>query len=198
MKRNGLILIALFLLFVIALLDQDGQKKISALFEGSGNSKSETSEEQKSITALAAEGALKPGTSSPAFKLSGLDGKQYAVGGKRDKALLLNFWASWCDPCREEAPELVNIAEKYKDSLDVYGVNVTFYDKLDDVKKFVKEYGFTFPVLLDEKEKVYRMYNGIAFPTNILIDKDGVIRDVVIGLISPEDLQGKIEKLLNP
>ncbi|MNP60867.1 Thiol-disulfide oxidoreductase ResA [compost metagenome] len=127
-----------------------------------------------------------------------MDGKQYAVGGKRDKALLLNFWASWCDPCREEAPELVKIAEKYKDSLDVYGVNVTFYDKLDDVKKFVKEYGFAFPVLLDEKEKVYRMYNGIAFPTNILIDKDGVIRDVVIGLVSPEDLEGKIDKLLNP
>ncbi|MBW4840585.1 MAG: TlpA family protein disulfide reductase, partial [Paenibacillaceae bacterium] len=100
------------------------------------------------------------------------------------------------DPCKEEAPELKALAEKYKDSLDIYAVNVTLYDKLDEAKAFVKEYGYTFPVLLDEKEEVYRMFNGIAFPTNVLIDEQGVIRDVIVGVILPEELEAKIKNLI--
>lgn len=197
MKRNRWIFAALLLLLAVALLDRGGQEGWLADF-GGGKSSSEAGVqgEGQALSALAAEGAPKPGTSAPAFTLPGLDGKQYEVGGKRDKPLLLNFWASWCDPCKEEAPELAALADKYKDSLDIYGVNVTFYDKLDDAKKFVENYGYTFPVLLDEKEEAYRKFNGIAFPTNVLIDEQGVIQDVIVGVISPEELEAKIKKML--
>lgn len=192
MKRNRWIIAALLLLLAIALLDRGGQEgwfaDVFAGSKGKGN--------EPSISALAAQGAPKPGTAAPAFSLPGLDGKTYEVGGKRDKVLLLNFWASWCDPCKDEAPELKALAEKYKDSLDIYAVNVTLYDKLDEAKAFVKKYGYTFPVLLDEKEEVYRKFNGIAFPTNVLIDEQGVIRDVIVGVIPPEELEAKIKGLI--
>ncbi|MDU4696256.1 MAG: TlpA disulfide reductase family protein [Paenibacillus sp.] len=192
MKRNRWVLAALLVLLAIALLDRGGQEGWFAGFiDGSKGSDNEPS-----LSAMAAEGAPKPGTAAPAFSLPGLDGKTYEVGGKRDKVLLLNFWASWCDPCKEEAPELKALAEKYQDSLDIYAVNVTLYDKLDEAKAFVKEYGYTFPVLLDEKEEVYRMFNGIAFPTNVLIDEQGVIRDVIVGVIPPEELEAKIKNLI--
>ncbi|MGG3453657.1 TlpA family protein disulfide reductase [Paenibacillus rhizolycopersici] len=192
MNRNRWILAALLVLLAIALLDRGGQDGwFSSL---SGGSKG--SDKGPSLSAMAAEGAPKPGTAAPAFSLPGLDGKTYEVGGKRDKVLLMNFWASWCDPCKEEAPELKALAEKYKDSLDIYAVNVTLYDKLDEAKAFVKEYGYTFPVLLDEKEEAYRMFNGIAFPTNVLIDEQGVIRDVIVGVIPPEELEAKIKNLI--
>ncbi|MGZ7439999.1 TlpA family protein disulfide reductase [Paenibacillus sp. TH7-28] len=196
MKRNRWILSGvLVVLLVLVLLDRGTQEGWRSIFKGAG-SETVAGKDGQSLTAMAAAGAPKPGTPSPAFSLTGLDGKRYDVGGQRDKPLLLNFWASWCDPCKEEAPELVKLADKYKDSLDVYGVNVTFYDKLDDAKAFVKNYGYTFPVLLDEKEKVYSQFNGVAFPTNVLIDENGIIQDVILGVISPEELEAKIKKLL--
>lgn len=192
MKRNRWVIAALLVLLAIALLDRGGQEGWFAGF----NSGSKESDKEPSLSAMAAEGAPKPGTAAPAFSLPGLDGKTYEVGGKRDKVLLLNFWASWCDPCKEEAPELKALAEKYKDSLDIYAVNVTLYDKLDEAKAFVKEYDYTFPVLLDEKEELYRKFNGIAFPTNVLIDEQGVIREVIVGVIPPEELEAKIKNLI--
>ncbi|CAM4207326.1 MAG: TlpA disulfide reductase family protein [Paenibacillus macerans] len=196
MKRNRWILSGVLLvLLVLVLMDRGTQEGWRSIFGGAG-SEAAAGKNGQSLAAMAAAGAPKPGTPSPSFSLMGLDGKQYDVGGKRDKPLLLNFWASWCDPCKEEAPELVKLADKYKDSLDVYGVNVTFYDKLDDAKAFVKNYGYTFPVLLDEKEEVYSRFNGVAFPTNVLIDENGIIQDVILGVISPEELEAKIKQLL--
>lgn len=199
MRKNGWIWAGLLLLLLTyAVYDNQGNGWLSFL----GNGKSQEVKEagaagkNQAIDAMVAANVPKPGTKAPEFALIGLDGETYQVGGKRDKPLLLNFWASWCDPCREEAPDLVKLAEKYSDTLDVLAVNVTFYDKLDEAKTFVKDYGYTFPVLLDEKEEVYRKYNGVAFPTNVLIDPDGKIRDVVVGTLPPEELEAKIRKLV--
>lgn len=196
MNRNRWILIGLLLLLGVALYGNTGKGLLSFI---GNNDKPETNPVQNgdSLSALAAEGAPKPGTSSPDFTLTGLDGKSYQVGGGREKPLLLNFWASWCDPCKEEAPALADLASKYSEKLDVYAVNVTQYDKIDKVKEFVETYNFTFPVLLDEKEEVFRKFNGAAFPTNVLIDKNGVIQELVIGALSAEELEAKIRKLLN-
>ncbi|WP_068619686.1 TlpA family protein disulfide reductase [Paenibacillus tuaregi] len=191
MKRNGFILLGIALLLGVALY-QNSDKGILSWFTGASERKS------ASISATALEkSGLKPGGEAPAFSLTALDGKTYQVGGKREKPLLVNFWASWCDPCKDEAPDLVKLADKYKSNLDVYSVNVTMYDKLSKAKDFVKTYKMTFPVLLDEKETAYRKYNGVAFPTNVLIDRNGMIQDVIIGLISADELDRKLAKLVN-
>ncbi|MNW37492.1 Thiol-disulfide oxidoreductase ResA [compost metagenome] len=192
MNRNRWILVGVIVCLAVVLYENSGQSILSRFSDKTKNS----SPSEQTLSNLIAENTPKPGTPSPAFSLTGLDGHNYEVGGKRDKPLLLNFWASWCDPCKEEAPDLVNLYKKYGDKMDVYGVNVTAYDKLENAKKFVEEYHYTFPILLDEKEEVYRMFNGIAFPTNALIDKNGVIQEVIIGILPPEELEAKVKKLL--
>lgn len=192
MRRHKWILAGLLILLAAVLYVNLGQGSLGLWGKGEKEAAAKSSQ---SLTELLAAGAPKPGTPSPSFSLEDLDGQVYTVGGERDKALLLNFWASWCDPCKEEAPDLVTMAKKYSDSLDVYAVNVTLYDQLDNVKKFVQDYGYTFPVLLDKKEEVYRKFNGVAFPTNVLIGKDGVIQEVIVGSLSAKDLEAKLKKL---
>jgi len=195
MRRHKWIMAGLIILLAAVLYINLGEGSL-ALW-GRGEQKEAAAQSGQSLMELLAAEAPKPGTPAPSFSLEDLDGKIHTLGGERDKALLLNFWASWCDPCKEEAPDLVALAKKYSGSLDVYAVNVTLYDQLDNVKKFVQDYGYTFPVLLDKKEEVYRKFNGVAFPTNVLIGKDGVIKEVIVGSLSAKDLEAKLKKLTN-
>ncbi|UQZ36083.1 TlpA family protein disulfide reductase [Paenibacillus sp. PK3_47] len=142
-------------------------------------------------TAQAASGAG-AGLMAPSFTLQGNSGTAYEVGGPREKALMLNFWASWCDPCKQEAPELNRMALKYKDVLDVYGINVTSQDYKPNAERFIKKYMLAFPVMFDVKGEVFDKYNGAVFPTNVLIDKNGVVSEVILGVLTPEELEQKI------
>lgn len=132
---------------------------------------------------------------TPAFSLEGLDGKTYEVGGTRGKALLINFWASWCGPCEDEAPDLVELHEKYSDRLDIYAVNSTKYDSLTGAKKFVEQYKFKFPVLLDVENDATEKYEVRGFPTTFFVDANGVIKEVFPRMLLPNDLK-RIEDLL--
>ncbi|WNS46150.1 TlpA disulfide reductase family protein [Paenibacillus sp. MMS20-IR301] len=131
------------------------------------------------------------GKLAPAFILQEGD-KRYEVGGDRVKPVILNFWASWCGPCQEEAPALNKLAMKYKDVLDIYGINVTSQDYKPNAERFVKKYMLTFPVMYDLKGKVFDQYNGAVFPTNVLIDKNGVVSEIILGVLSAEELESKI------
>lgn len=145
---------------------------------------------------LPTEQAPKANFLAPEFSLTGLDGKQYTVGGKREKALFINFWASWCGPCELEAPELVKLYDKYQDKLDIYAVNVTTLDNEADAKRFVETYGFQFPVLMDYKNEVTKKYMVLGYPTNFIVDKNGVIQEVLPGLRTPEELERKLRKVM--
>ncbi|MBD0381104.1 TlpA family protein disulfide reductase [Paenibacillus sedimenti] len=146
-------------------------------------------------TILPTEQAPKVNFLAPSFTLTGLDGKEYAIGGPREKPLLVNFWASWCGPCAAEAPDLVAMYKKYEGQFDLYAVNVTPGDKMDNIKKFVDEYKFPFPVLLDKKGENADIYRVVAIPTSFLIDKNGVVREV-IHVLSPRELDKKIANLI--
>lgn len=138
------------------------------------------------------------GYMAPSFELTDIDGDQvYQVGGKRDKVLFINFWASWCGPCQEEAPDLVKLYAKYKNDLDMYSVNVTSSgDTKEKAQKFVDKYAMINPVLLDVKGDIFQSYNGIAFPTNYIIDKQGVVREIFIGMRSAKQLEQIIQELI--
>lgn len=105
---------------------------------------------------------------------------------------MLNFWASWCDPCQQEAPELNKLAMKYSDVLDIYGINVTSQDYKPNAERFVKKYMLAFPVMYDLKGQIFDKYNGAVFPTNVLIDKKGVISEIILGVLTAEELEQKI------
>ncbi|MEE4562297.1 TlpA disulfide reductase family protein [Paenibacillus polymyxa] len=138
---------------------------------------------------------IKPGQQLPSMILKGLNGKSYDVGAPRNKVMIISFWASWCDPCRLEAPMLNELYSKYKHAVDVYGINVTRYDRLEDVQKFSRSLALRFPILLDEQGAFFEQFGGAAFPTHVMIDHHGQVREIIIGMLSERELEGKIEAL---
>jgi thiol-disulfide isomerase/thioredoxin len=193
MKRNMLIaVIVIAAIVAVFIWNGQGKRTASPLTEGAQNT-----------VASAALGDIpvtpepKKNHFAPSFSLSSLDGKSsYEVGGKRDKVLIINFWAAWCGPCEVEAPDLKDIYEKYKDKLDLYAVNATKYDKLREAKDFVKEQQFVFPVLTDAKGDVGDMYKVFAYPTSFIVDRDGVIRERIEGIISREEWEIYLQKVI--
>jgi len=109
---------------------------------------------------------------APDFQLKSIDDKPVSLAASRGKVTILNFWATWCGPCRAEVPDLVELQSKYKDRLQVVGL-VTDDDDEDAVKKFVETYGINYPVAAATND-IRIQYGGIpALPTSFIIDLEG-------------------------
>jgi peroxiredoxin len=132
------------------------------------------------------------------FTLPTLDGKKVSLSQLHGQPVLINFWASWCLPCREEMPELVRSYETHKaEGLMVLGLNLTYSDTLPDVKAFVSEFHMTFPVLLDKDGQVAeKLYPLPGVPTSIFINRDGTIERVQVGLMSGEQIDKFVAEIL--
>ncbi len=119
-------------------------------------------------------------TPAPGFQLPNLDGQTIALSDFRGKPVMLNFWATWCGPCRVEMPYIQQVYdERSGDGLVVLAIDIG--ESPAKVKEFMQDYGLTFPVLLDVKTEVAKQYNIRAIPTTFFIDPDGGIRDIGIG-----------------
>ena len=119
---------------------------------------------------------------APDFELTSLDGERLKLSELRGKAVLVNFWASWCPPCRSEMPAMQQIYTDFSpDDLVILAVNSTHQDRLADVENFVSERNLTFPILLDQDGQVSASYQVRSLPTSFFVDPDGIIREVVIG-----------------
>lgn len=138
------------------------------------------------------------GKFAPVFELKDLEGKKVSLADFKGKVILLNFWATWCAPCKAEMPSLENLYRNLKGKgLVVIGVSVDNSEKT--VHSFVKEKGITFPILLDKgKEVSFDDYGVIGLPVTFLIDKKGVIVDKVFGerQWDSEEVKEKIKRLL--
>jgi cytochrome c biogenesis protein CcmG/thiol:disulfide interchange protein DsbE len=155
--------------------------------------------EQPQDTAAVVASEQKPevGFLAPHFSLKGLDNQTYTVEGKRNKPVILNFWASWCGPCKMEAPDLQKIYEKYGQQVDMYGINVTTNDSPEAAMAFVQTYKLSFPIPMDVAGTVANQYLIQAFPTTYLIDKEGIVRKKIIGMIDAGMLELELRKLLS-
>ncbi len=138
----------------------------------------------------------KAGFKAPPFSLQALDAQSYSLEGLEGKPVVINFWASWCGPCRKEAPELVKLYEKYNTQLEIYAVNMTADDSIGDATAFAKEFGFAFPVLLDEKGEVAKRYQVQSIPTTFFVNREGIIVDKTLGLVDRQTLENKFKKLI--
>lgn len=138
------------------------------------------------------------GFPAPAFELTTLDGQVISTDNLRGRPIILNFWASWCAPCRAEMPTLQALAEDYREAgLLVLAVNATSQDRPADVSAFVSQHGLTFPILLDSEGRVNRLYQVHSLPTTFFIGRDGLIRDVVIGgPMSSASLRARADALI--
>jgi thiol-disulfide isomerase/thioredoxin len=131
----------------------------------------------------------------PPFLLQDLDGNVVSTAQWQGKVVILNFWATWCPPCREEIPILVELAKKYKDSLLVVGVSVDDGSP-DDVREFAKAFHMNYPVVMWSHELVSE-YGGVpALPTTFLINKDARIVQKHEGLYPPEVYDTEVRALM--
>lgn len=133
------------------------------------------------------------GAAAVPFELKTLDGKAAALESFLGKPLILNFFASWCDPCRDEMPLLNDIAAKGGDKYRFFGIAVE--DTRAALTEFVKEAKIAFPVALDLNSTVKRGYRIFGPPATFFIDGQGIIRDVVLGPIAPERAREALRKV---
>ncbi len=132
---------------------------------------------------------------APEFKLAGLDGKAISLADVRGKVVLLNFWATWCGPCRAEIPDLIELQEKYKGQLQIIGLTVDD-DDAGVIQQVVARTGINYPVAMASAE-VRIKYGGIAaLPTSFLLDAQGRVVQKHEGLRDPALYETEIRALL--
>jgi thiol-disulfide isomerase/thioredoxin len=132
---------------------------------------------------------------APDFSLTSLDGKPVTLAGSKGKVILLNFWATWCGPCRAEIPDLVELQNKYKDHLQILGLVVDDDDQ-DAIKDFAEKFGINYPVALATND-IRLQYGGIAaLPTSFVLDSEGRIVQKHEGLRDPVLYETEIRALL--
>ena len=134
----------------------------------------------------------KLGQYAPDFETEYLDGSKFKFSELRGRPVILNFWATWCIPCKREMPLLQKLHNEGK--ITVIGVNLQEDKKT--VEKFVKELSITFPIVLDKDGNLEAMYNVLLKPTTYFINEDGVIVDKKFGELSDKDLSERSQKLL--
>ena len=123
---------------------------------------------------------LSIGSKAPDFELYDLEGTIHKLSDFKGTPVLLNFWATWCGPCRSEIPHLEGVYEEWKDKdLTFFAVNVG--EGSSDVTSFMDYYGFNMPVLLDNAKTVSRKYGVSGIPTTYFIDEDGIIQNRIVG-----------------
>lgn len=142
--------------------------------------------------------APQAGFLAPDFELKSLSGETVRLSDLHGQAVLVNLWATWCPPCREEMPTLEKMYNEYKDQgLAVVGVNMTYQDDRQAVAPFVEKHGLTFPILLDETGTTGNAYELKSLPSSYFINRQGVITEVVIGGPMAEALlRTRIEAIL--
>ncbi|MFO7820210.1 MAG: TlpA disulfide reductase family protein [Halanaerobacter sp.] len=130
---------------------------------------------------------------APDFELTNLDGERVSLSDYRGKYLLLNFWATWCPPCRREMPDLNEFHKENKDDFVVLAVNLG--GAKEKVSKFIDDGSYIFPVLLDENKEVGDRYNIASIPTSYFIGPQGKIQDIKKGAITKTELDKIKEKI---
>jgi thiol-disulfide isomerase/thioredoxin len=126
---------------------------------------------------------LKERVEIPTFVATDLDGRQISTASLRGKVVLVNFWATWCPPCRAEIPDLVALQEKYKDHLQIIGISQDS-GSLDEVRRFAAEHKINYPTVMSTPE-IEALFPGVyALPTTFVIDREGKLAQKHIGLLN--------------
>ncbi|MFJ7737783.1 TlpA family protein disulfide reductase [Lysinibacillus sp. NPDC097287] len=129
-------------------------------------------------------------------KLVRFDKSETTLEDYKGKILVLNFWASWCGPCINEAPDLNEFYKKKPKNVEFLAINMTSKEKgVESVEKFADQYNIKFPIFLDEKGLLLKSFEIMGYPTTIIIDTDGVVQYRVQGEVNQDELNELVSQL---
>jgi peroxiredoxin len=155
----------------------------------------QTAVPQPTSNSYGAPALAQQGETAVNFALDALDGAGIALSDYEGDVIIMNFWATWCPPCRAEMPGLNRFYEAHRDEgLVLLAINEE--EGVETVRPFIQANYFTFPVLLDIQGRVAQQYSTRSFPTTFIIDREGIIQHVQTGAISERELEDIIVPLL--
>lgn len=184
-KVNAYVLLALMLLVGWGCSSED---------DGQQNAKPKTIEQLDPYSAplYAAQNEAK----AKDFDIELIGGKQFQLDEQQGKVVLMNIWATWCAPCREETPELVDLYTKYKDQgLVILGVSID-EQGMSVVKPFIEKYEVNYPMVIDDGTIMDKYGPTMGIPTTYIIDKKGSLRYFAVGAVTNKELEPRIKALL--
>ncbi|MBA4601929.1 TlpA family protein disulfide reductase [Thermoactinomyces mirandus] len=162
---------------------------------GKGDSPNQTTSSRTEQASVQRDESPQEKMKAPDFTLQTLDGKTVQLSKNGGKPSLINFWASWCPPCKVEMPYIQKAYEKYGNQVNFMMVNLTAMDDKAKMEQFLKEGSYDFPVLLDETGKVGEMYQAFSIPTTYIVDENGIIINHIMGAMSESQLTEIMEKI---
>ncbi len=132
------------------------------------------------------------GNIAPDFTLKDLKGSEVQLSKLRGKKVMINFWATWCPPCRQEMPEIEKFFQEKKEDIEILAINIDG-GAPKNVAEYIKKMKITFPVVLDEKDRVNERYKVMTIPTTFFVDENGVIINKYYSVMS----LGVMKELIN-
>ena len=131
---------------------------------------------------------------APDFTLKSLSGEEVSLSQHRGKYVLVNFWATWCGPCRFEMPEIQALHESLGDKLAILAIDLD--ETRGEVIDYKEDLGLTFPTVIDDGQKVWEKFSPLGLPSTYILDADGVIRAVKLGpFVSQDDISKSLQKV---
>lgn len=153
--------------------------------------------EAVTITATAMGSAPKTGKAAPDFELKQIDGTTVRLSDLKGKPVWINFWASWCPPCRAENPDIDEVYNKYKaDGLVL--VAPAIGEGRDSIAAYMERADLHYPVGADPTTQIAANYRVLGIPTHIFIDRDGIISEIRVGAMSQKTMEKKLSKIMAP
>jgi thiol-disulfide isomerase/thioredoxin len=148
------------------------------------------------LLAIAPTVAVGQNGKAPALSLKDIQGRKISLSKYKGKVVLLNFWATWCPPCRAEMPDLVKMQRQYrKQGLQVIGITYP-PEQIAEVRQFVKQLRVNYPIALGTKETKTLFDKTETLPLTLIIDRQGNVVDRIEGILLPEEFEQKIKPLL--
>ena len=132
------------------------------------------------------------GQKFPDFTLESLDGEKITLSELANQPIVINFWATWCDPCKEEMPLFEAV---YSENSGIVVLGINYNEPANIIRRFVQERGITFPILLDADGKLAERFQVFGFPTTYFIDRDGILRGIYVGQLNEQLILSYLEEI---